>query len=78
MVPADSRVIYVGGVVNNTLEQIKGVKYSLKTFLGRGVVPVCKEGHSLYSAVFYLAPGYYHHFHSPVEWTVDLCRHFEG
>ena len=78
MSPADSRVMYVGDVTSNTTEQVKGVKYSLKTFVGRGVLPKCKEGHSLFSAILYLSPGDYHHFHSPVNWEVNLCRHFSG
>nr|CAG4640838.1 EOG090X05NI [Eulimnadia texana] len=33
---------------------------------------------SLYHCVIYLAPGDYHCFHSPVEWTVNFRRHFPG
>ena len=32
----------------------------------------------LYYCVIYLAPGDYHRFHSPVDWTVDTRRHFPG
>lgn len=32
----------------------------------------------LYFAVIYLAPGDYHHYHSPVNWVVKLRRHFPG
>lgn len=32
----------------------------------------------LYYAVIYLAPGDYHRFHSPVEWTIKYRRHFPG
>ncbi|XP_077594155.1 phosphatidylserine decarboxylase proenzyme, mitochondrial isoform X2 [Stigmatopora nigra] len=32
----------------------------------------------LFHVVVYLAPGDYHRFHSPADWTVDLRRHFPG
>lgn len=32
----------------------------------------------LYFAVIYLAPGDYHHYHSPVDWVCKLRRHFPG
>ena len=32
----------------------------------------------LYQAVIYLAPGDYHRFHSPTEWSVTFRRYFPG
>lgn len=32
----------------------------------------------LFFAVIYLAPGDYHHFHSPVDWVCKIRRHFPG
>lgn len=54
-------------------EQIKGVRYPLRTFLGRayeGVDMRPGTGLSWYYCTIYLAPGSYHRFHCPVD---DLC-----
>lgn len=32
----------------------------------------------LYFAVIYLAPGDYHHYHSPINWVCRMRRHFPG
>lgn len=32
----------------------------------------------LHQCIVYLAPGDYHHFHSPADWTVLSRRHFPG
>ncbi|KAF0312874.1 Phosphatidylserine decarboxylase proenzyme, mitochondrial [Amphibalanus amphitrite] len=39
---------------------------------------VTLPGNSLFHCVIYLAPGDYHRFHSPADWTVRHRRHFPG
>jgi len=82
------------------LEQVKGVNYSLKAFLGPQNWPKNSNNeifqnlnadeaqyeknilhnpeNRLYHCVIYLAPGDYHRFHSPTDWTISFRRHFPG
>ena len=70
------------------IEQVKGVTYKLEKFLGSismaEIAAANTQGESthlekcLHHIVIYLAPGDYHHFHSPVDWTVNTRRHFPG
>ncbi|CAK6440049.1 unnamed protein product [Pipistrellus nathusii] len=93
--PSDGKIINFGQVKNSEVEQVKGVTYSLESFLGPRTsvedLPfppaashsfrsqlVTREGNELYHCVIYLAPGDYHCFHSPTDWTVSHRRHFPG
>ncbi|XP_072314001.1 phosphatidylserine decarboxylase proenzyme, mitochondrial isoform X1 [Eucyclogobius newberryi] len=86
--PADGKVLHFGSVKNSEVEQVKGVTYSLEQFLGphKGSSQVdsfrdrllLHPDNDLFHVVIYLAPGDYHCFHSPVDWTVQLRRHFPG
>ncbi|NP_001313348.1 phosphatidylserine decarboxylase proenzyme, mitochondrial isoform f [Homo sapiens] len=92
--PSDGRILNFGQVKNCEVEQVKGVTYSLESFLGPRMCTedlpfppaascdsfknqlVTREGNELYHCVIYLAPGDYHCFHSPTDWTVSHRRHF--
>ncbi|XP_062360708.1 phosphatidylserine decarboxylase proenzyme, mitochondrial isoform X3 [Cinclus cinclus] len=92
--PSDGKILNFGQVKNCEVEQVKGVTYSLESFLGPRISTeemhfsqaptgnsfqqqlVTKEGNELYHCVIYLAPGDYHCFHSPTDWTVSHRRHF--
>ncbi|CAH8541970.1 unnamed protein product [Dicrocoelium dendriticum] len=86
--PADGKILHIGSVdrVHPVLEQVKGINYSLREFLG----PVSfdmdharsdsrqKNSLRLYQCVIYLGPGDCHRFFNPTDWTVLVRRHFPG
>jgi len=85
--PVDGEILHVGSIEmcegnerdtsRYRLEQIKGVEFAMEDFLGRNPDQFNhKEGRKLQIVVLYLAPGDYHHFHSPVDWEVTQRRHF--
>jgi len=75
--PCDGRVLHWGGVEGGgRVEQVKGVSYQLDHFLGQGLPSL--ENRKLYQCVLYLAPGDYHCFHTPADWTIQSRRHFPG
>jgi phosphatidylserine decarboxylase len=95
--PADATVIHLGKVEEERIEQVKGLSYSLRSFIGpqtwrsnhgEHTMDSAEEYHQglclkkgemqLYHCVLYLAPGDYHRFHSPADWSVDFRRHFPG
>ena len=95
--PADGKVLTFGTIDKGHLEQIKGVIYPLRCFLGPNWwtfggptliekdIDVCFHNtcvinpkNELYQCIIYLAPGDYHHFHSPANWNVTFRRHFPG
>eukprot|EP00088_Acartia_fossae_P010141 TRINITY_DN15007_c0_g1_i1.p1 TRINITY_DN15007_c0_g1~~TRINITY_DN15007_c0_g1_i1.p1 ORF type:complete len:400 (+),score=19.70 TRINITY_DN15007_c0_g1_i1:122-1321(+) len=94
--PCDGKVLHFGpvDVPTGLVEQVKGVTYSLNTFLGSyfasspHTMPLNLEDPEavvedeaprvLHQCILYLAPGDYHGFHSPVDWTIQKRRHFPG
>jgi len=69
--------------VDDQIEQVKGISYSMKDFLGENS-PIYqkmaekKPGNDFYYCVIYLAPGDYHGYHSPATWSITERRHFPG
>ncbi|CAH1173888.1 unnamed protein product [Phaedon cochleariae] len=89
--PCDGTVLHLGTVDKEQVEQVKGVTYSLKSFLGESwmenksdrdfrtsLLHRPHDGNTLYQCIIYLAPGDYHRFHSPAEWKPTHRRHFSG
>lgn len=68
--------IDVSEAVNIALEA--GVRPLLQRQMSQSAVNKVQEGHELFFAVIYLAPGDYHRFHSPTAWVVEKRRHFVG
>ncbi|XP_068627240.1 phosphatidylserine decarboxylase proenzyme, mitochondrial [Battus philenor] len=86
--PCDGVVLNCGPADTDKIEQVKGVTYSLEEFLGENKwsekgdnyyksLLVDKEN-ILHQCIIYLAPGDYHRFHSPCDWTSKFRRHFSG
>lgn len=89
MSPCDGVVLNCGPASTNKIEQVKGVTYSLEEFLGENKWSknvsddyytglLTNKDNILHQCIIYLAPGDYHRFHSPTDWTVEFRRHFSG
>ncbi|XP_049884279.1 phosphatidylserine decarboxylase proenzyme, mitochondrial [Pectinophora gossypiella] len=87
--PCDGVVLNCGPASTDRIEQVKGVTYSLEEFLGENTWSKQKDNdyyksllkdkeNILHQIIIYLAPGDYHRFHSPCEWTSTFRRHFAG
>lgn len=87
--PCDGVVLNCGPADTDKIEQVKGVTYSLEEFLGDNTWSKKKESsyydslltnkeNILHQCIIYLAPGDYHRFHSPCDWTASFRRHFSG
>jgi len=116
--PVDGKIVSLGSVHAGQLQNVKGISYTLKGFLGpvswmewsnlqftsvlereyrsikasernRSAIPdgdnatfidELKHGVTtkLFHCIIYLAPGDYHKFHSPADWTLTFRRHFPG
>ncbi|KAM4608188.1 phosphatidylserine decarboxylase proenzyme, mitochondrial-like [Discoglossus pictus] len=89
--PCDGHILHSGQGRGSQIEQVKGLTYSLENFLGpqdwRDPVDTSlpfrqqlgvRHSSRLYHHVVYLAPGDYHRFHSPTDWSIQHRRHFPG
>ncbi|XP_033216992.1 phosphatidylserine decarboxylase proenzyme, mitochondrial [Belonocnema kinseyi] len=92
--PSDGTILHIGPVTNCFVEQVKGVTYDLRHFLGDRIDVNSSDDtkaksdyissllknpdNQLYQFSVYLAPGDYHRFHSPTDWKINLRRHFQG
>ncbi|XP_053327319.1 phosphatidylserine decarboxylase proenzyme, mitochondrial-like isoform X2 [Spea bombifrons] len=89
--PCDGRILHSGRSRGSQIEQVKGLTYSLESFLGpqdwrepsNSSLPFLQQlgvrpSSRLYHHVIYLAPGDYHRFHSPTDWSIHHRRHFPG
>ncbi|KAL0858496.1 hypothetical protein ABMA27_012362 [Loxostege sticticalis] len=87
--PCDGVVLNCGPADTDKIEQVKGVTYSLEEFLGENKWSKNKgtsyydslltnKENILHQCIIYLAPGDYHRFHSPCDWTSTFRRHFSG
>ena len=85
MSPIDGKILHFGLISKDSIEQVKGVYYSLNAFLGPGLVENWTDcdteqadGTRLHHVVLYLSPGDCHHFYSPADWQATLSRHLPG
>lgn len=92
--PADGKILHIGPVTNCYVEQVKGVTYDLRHFLGDKYDEweidsdeakakyvsslLMNANNQLYQLSIYLAPGDYHRFHSATNWTIQRRKHFQG
>ncbi|XP_046976143.1 phosphatidylserine decarboxylase proenzyme, mitochondrial [Vanessa cardui] len=86
--PCDGVVLNCGPADTDKIEQVKGVTYSLEEFLGENKWSTNENNYYnsllkdkkniLHQCIIYLAPGDYHRFHSPCDWTSSFRRHFSG
>ena len=85
--PADSKVLKIQEITEDSVLMIKNVKYSLGQFIYGEEKALSKEEiqklkskpeNKLYSIIFYLAPGDYHRYHSHDNISVSKINHVPG
>lgn len=82
--PSDGVMQVCGRLVNDKIEQVKGISYTLAAFVGEDLAnrlrnrPRRSPNDELYYCIIYLSPADCHQFYSPVEWKIDSRRHVTG
>jgi len=74
--PADGKLVNFGLIENDSLTQIKGRNYSLSEFLCDA--ELARRFKNGFFVTIYLAPGDYHHVHSPQSGEVRQSIHIPG
>lgn len=77
-------MLYLGEVRDGLIDQVKGVTFSIRGFLGKDYRSLGRPdaanrppGKLLFCTI-YLAPGDYHRFHAPTECELAFRRYFPG
>jgi phosphatidylserine decarboxylase len=77
--PADSKILKISEITEDSCSIIKGAAYSLGELLSGEQIKYSREqinglkinsGTKLFQIIFYLAPGDYHRFHAPTKMSV--------
>lgn len=86
--PADSKILSIAEVREDSVFLVKGVTYSFTELVtgavnqapGKDFIDRLKKDkkNKIYSAIFYLSPGDYHRYHSPAEISVKQRIHIVG
>lgn len=89
--PADSKVLSFQEISGDAVLVVKNITYKLGEFLtgtkGYEITTASfsqmkvhpASAHSkLYSIIFYLSPGDYHHYHSPAHFKIEASTHIPG
>ena len=85
--PADSKILKIAEIQEDECSIIKGASYSLGELLTGNKGRLSAEqiqkmkkdpNNRLYQVILYLAPGDYHRFHCPADYSVEERRKIEG
>ncbi|GJQ11986.1 hypothetical protein GpartN1_g3777.t1 [Galdieria partita] len=81
--PSDGTIVNCGRVVDDQIEQVKGMPWKLTHWLPYEEWNRYQNKHgngtkSLFFLITYLAPGDYHNFHSPCDWHIQQYRYHTG
>ena len=74
--PVDGAISEFGEIDNGRLIQVKGITYQVADLLRD--TELSKRFERGYFITFYLAPGDYHHIHTPVSGRITQAIHIEG